>query len=200
MPTQPKAFQAFHNLTQITRKQKETETGNASLSQVYWMCLKSAHTMCFCFLASVYSSAKSTVNSNNKNKKKRAAAAASASEHQQLEQDDLRRWNFYFEFIAEFIGRHCINLNLPNMEEFSYFCLLLPLCQRACVCVCVWVIFFGSVFIYSYATNYIVKVKKKSPSRMQTKQKHQRQQCAEWCQQMSTLWEWDSSVGRWDRE
>lgn len=65
-----KAFQAFHNFTQITRKPKETETGNASLSQVYWMCLKSAHTMCFCFLGSVYSSAKSTVNSNNKNKKK----------------------------------------------------------------------------------------------------------------------------------
>lgn len=64
----PRNAEAAKAFIQITRKQKETETGNASLSQVYWMCLKDAHTMCFFFLASVYSSAKSTVNNNIRKK------------------------------------------------------------------------------------------------------------------------------------
>lgn len=53
-----------------------------------------------------------------------------------------------------------------------------------CFCSFVDFLFPGS-FIYSYATNYIVKVKKKM-ERKPNKNQHQRQQCVERCQQMST--------------
>lgn len=94
---------------------------------------------------------------------------------------NLPRWKFYFEFIAEFIGQHCINLNLAIMEEFTFY-----MCMRNLPSFFFSLCFQIHIYIFICYKLYS-KSKEEAPAKSKQNKKHQRQQCAEWCQQMSTL-------------